>query len=115
MAPQRIDPSAGFFQMGMDSVLAARGRVLLEAGLGRKLPAPVMFEHPSVEELPPILWASPSCTWTGNLPRPVPSRLYRRPRYPRPHPRSLRTPRWKRRPTTSPRRNSSLCWPKKSE
>lgn len=51
MAPERIDPSAGFFQMGMDSMLAARVRVLLEAGLRRKLPAPLMFEHPSVEEL----------------------------------------------------------------
>jgi myxalamid-type polyketide synthase MxaE and MxaD len=51
MAPERVDPGAGFFQMGMDSMLAARVRVLLEAGLGRKLPAPVMFEHPSVEEL----------------------------------------------------------------
>ncbi|WP_171113719.1 MULTISPECIES: type I polyketide synthase [unclassified Streptomyces] len=51
MPPERIDPDAGFFQMGMDSMLAARVRVQLEAGLGRKLPAPVMFEHPSVEAL----------------------------------------------------------------
>ncbi|MCI3150427.1 type I polyketide synthase [Streptomyces sp. GB4-14] len=51
MAPERIDPDAGFFQMGMDSMLAARVRVLIEAGIGSKLPAPVMFEHPSVEAL----------------------------------------------------------------
>ncbi|MFI9649567.1 type I polyketide synthase [Streptomyces sp. NPDC052040] len=51
MPPERVDPDAGFFQMGMDSMLAARVRVQLEAGLGRRLPAPVMFEHPSVEAL----------------------------------------------------------------
>ncbi|MEW1550081.1 type I polyketide synthase [Streptomyces tsukubensis] len=51
MAPERIEPDAGFFQLGMDSILAARVRVLLEAGFGRRLPAPVMFEHPSVEAL----------------------------------------------------------------
>ncbi|PAZ17604.1 hypothetical protein CLM62_01435 [Streptomyces sp. SA15] len=51
MTPDRIDPDAGFFQMGMDSMLAARVRVRLESGFGRKLPAPVMFEHPSVGAL----------------------------------------------------------------
>jgi acyl transferase domain-containing protein len=51
MVPERIDPDAGFFQMGMDSMLAARVRVRLEAGFGRKLPAPIMFEHPSVGAL----------------------------------------------------------------
>ncbi|HEX5496862.1 MAG TPA: type I polyketide synthase [Mycobacteriales bacterium] len=49
--PSRVDPRVGFFQMGMDSVLAARARVGIEAALGRRLPAPVMFEHPTVEAL----------------------------------------------------------------
>ncbi|MFE3019708.1 type I polyketide synthase [Streptomyces sp. NPDC059256] len=51
MAPERIEADAGFFQMGMDSMLAARVRVRLENGFGRKLPAPIMFEHPSVGAL----------------------------------------------------------------
>ncbi len=49
--PARIDPDDGFFQMGMDSLLAAQVRVRLEAGLERKLPSPVMFEHPTVGAL----------------------------------------------------------------
>ncbi|MGW0854215.1 type I polyketide synthase [Streptomyces sp. NPDC002690] len=56
MPPDRVDLDAGFFQMGMDSLLAARVRNRLEAGFGRKLPAPVMFEHPSVGALSAHLW-----------------------------------------------------------
>jgi myxalamid-type polyketide synthase MxaE and MxaD len=41
----------GFFQMGMDSMLAARVRARIEAAIDRKLPARVMFEHPTIEEL----------------------------------------------------------------
>ncbi|MGW5446790.1 type I polyketide synthase [Streptomyces asiaticus] len=51
MAPERIDPDTGFFQMGMDSMLAARVRARLETALGWKLPMAVMFEHPSVRTL----------------------------------------------------------------
>ncbi|MBS2549393.1 acyltransferase domain-containing protein [Catenulispora sp. NL8] len=51
MDPDRIEPSAGFFQLGMDSIMAARVRGRLEAALDRKLPAPVMFEHPTTAEL----------------------------------------------------------------
>jgi myxalamid-type polyketide synthase MxaE and MxaD len=47
----RVEPRLGFFQMGMDSVLAARVRVLLEGQIGHRLPAAVMFEHPTVEAL----------------------------------------------------------------
>lgn len=46
-----IDPTAGFFQLGMDSMLAAKTRTRIEAGLGRKLPTTVMFEHATVDAL----------------------------------------------------------------
>ncbi|MFE3557065.1 type I polyketide synthase [Streptomyces sp. NPDC059193] len=51
LSPERVDRTAGFFQMGMDSTLARDARVRLESLLGRRLPATVMFEHPSVEAL----------------------------------------------------------------
>jgi myxalamid-type polyketide synthase MxaE and MxaD len=66
MDPMRVDPDSGFFQMGMDSMLAARVRSRLEAEFGRKLPAPVMFEHPSVEAL--------SCHLAGLAERLAPDR-----------------------------------------
>lgn len=47
----RIDPSLGFFQMGMDSRLAVQLRVRLEDGLGRKLATPVIYEYPTVDSL----------------------------------------------------------------
>jgi myxalamid-type polyketide synthase MxaE and MxaD len=51
MNPDRIEPTDGFFQLGMDSIMAAKVRIGLETALGRKLPAPVMFEHPTTAEL----------------------------------------------------------------
>ncbi|MCX5612884.1 acyltransferase domain-containing protein [Streptomyces sp. NBC_00047] len=51
LSPDRVDRTAGFFQMGMDSTLARDARIRLETLLGRRLPATVMFEHPSVEAL----------------------------------------------------------------
>ena len=47
----RIDPELGFFQMGMDSLLAVQLRTRLEAGLARKLATPVIYEHPTVDAL----------------------------------------------------------------
>jgi len=47
----RIDAGSGFFQLGMDSLLAAQFRARLESAFGRKLPATVMFEHPTAEGL----------------------------------------------------------------
>jgi acyl transferase domain-containing protein len=47
----RIDPELGFFQMGMDSMLAAQLRARLEAELGRKLALPTIYEHPTVSAL----------------------------------------------------------------
>lgn len=47
----RLDPDAGFFALGMDSLLAAQVRRRLENELGCRLKAPVLFEHPTVRAL----------------------------------------------------------------
>ncbi|NNC05303.1 acyl carrier protein, partial [Corallococcus exiguus] len=47
----RLDPKGGFFQMGMDSVMAGQLRNRLEQQLGRKFAVTVIFEHPTVERL----------------------------------------------------------------
>lgn len=49
--PDRIDPQDGFFQLGMDSSMAAQARARLEAALGISLPATLLFEYPTVEDL----------------------------------------------------------------
>jgi aryl carrier-like protein len=47
----RLDPKGGFFQMGMDSVMAAQLRNRLEQSLGRKFAVTTILENPSVERL----------------------------------------------------------------
>ncbi|NBD11943.1 type I polyketide synthase [Corallococcus silvisoli] len=47
----RLDPKEGFFQMGMDSVMAGQLRNRMEQQLGRKFAVTVIFENPSVERL----------------------------------------------------------------
>ncbi|GAA3037077.1 hypothetical protein GCM10020000_13550 [Streptomyces olivoverticillatus] len=49
--PDRLDPRSGFFQLGMNSAMATQVRARLEAGLEHRLPAPVIFEYPTVEAL----------------------------------------------------------------
>jgi acyl transferase domain-containing protein len=49
--PSRLSTKEGFFQMGMDSVMAAQLRNRLEQSLGRKFAVTVIFENPSVEKL----------------------------------------------------------------
>jgi acyl transferase domain-containing protein/acyl carrier protein len=41
----------GFFEMGLDSLLAVRMRGRLEEALGRSVPTAMLFSHPSVEAL----------------------------------------------------------------
>ncbi|HTE55654.1 MAG TPA: phosphopantetheine-binding protein, partial [Kofleriaceae bacterium] len=48
---RRLDPGRGFFQMGMDSVMASQLRNRLEVQLGRKFPVSIVFEHPTVTSL----------------------------------------------------------------
>ena len=49
--PLALDLGAGFFQLGMDSVMSVRLRGDLEVSLGCTLPPTLAFERPSVGEL----------------------------------------------------------------
>jgi acyl carrier protein len=46
-----LDPSTGFFQLGMDSAMAVRIRQLIQGRFGIRLAVPVLFEHPTVNAL----------------------------------------------------------------
>jgi len=49
--PRELDPDAGFFQLGMDSLMATSVHKRIVAALGIQVPATVMFEHGSVNAL----------------------------------------------------------------
>jgi acyl transferase domain-containing protein len=42
-----LDPDAGFFELGLDSMLAVRLRGQLESVVGRKLSTTLLFDHPT--------------------------------------------------------------------
>ena len=48
---QLLDPSAGFFQSGMDSLMSVTLQRALAESLGEVLPASVVFDYPTVEAL----------------------------------------------------------------
>jgi phthiocerol/phenolphthiocerol synthesis type-I polyketide synthase B len=48
---QLLDPSAGFFQSGMDSLMSVTLQRALSESLGEALPASVVFDYPTVEAL----------------------------------------------------------------
>jgi phthiocerol/phenolphthiocerol synthesis type-I polyketide synthase B len=50
-SPQLLDPSAGFFQLGMDSLMSVTLQRSLSECLGEVLPASVVFDYPTVEAL----------------------------------------------------------------
>ncbi|WNG36476.1 acyltransferase domain-containing protein [Archangium violaceum] len=50
-AAQLSDPSQGFFDMGMDSLMAVELRKRLETGLGRTLSTTLAFDHPNIGAL----------------------------------------------------------------
>ena len=50
-SPQLLDPSAGFFQFGMDSLMSVTLQRALVESLGEALPASVVFDYPTVEAL----------------------------------------------------------------
>jgi phthiocerol/phenolphthiocerol synthesis type-I polyketide synthase B len=50
-SPQLLDPSAGFFQSGMDSLMSVTLQRSLSESLGEVLPAAVVFDYPTVEAL----------------------------------------------------------------
>jgi phthiocerol/phenolphthiocerol synthesis type-I polyketide synthase B len=50
-SPQLLDPSAGFFQSGMDSLMSVTLQRSLSESLGEVLPSAVVFDYPTVEGL----------------------------------------------------------------
>ena len=50
-SPQSLDPSAGFFQSGMDSLMSVTLQRALGDSLGEALPASVVFDYPTVDAL----------------------------------------------------------------
>lgn len=48
---QLLDPAAGFFQSGMDSLMSVTLQRALSESLGEVLPASVVFDYPTVEAL----------------------------------------------------------------
>ncbi|WP_393055898.1 type I polyketide synthase [Streptomyces sp. LN549] len=68
---RELDPDAGFFQLGMDSLMATNVHARIVAALGIPLPATVMFEHGSVNALAQHL-AEVAAPETGTAEVPVP-------------------------------------------
>jgi len=50
-SPQSVDPSAGFFQCGMDSLMSVTLQRSLSDSLGQVMPASVVFDYPTVVAL----------------------------------------------------------------
>jgi phthiocerol/phenolphthiocerol synthesis type-I polyketide synthase B len=50
-ASESLDPSAGFFELGMDSLMSVSLQRTLSASLAQPLPPSVIFDYPSVEAL----------------------------------------------------------------
>ncbi|MFG1935381.1 SDR family NAD(P)-dependent oxidoreductase [Mycobacterium sp. NPDC048908] len=50
-SPQLLDPSAGFFQSGMDSLMSVTLQRSLGESVGQALPASVVFDYPTVDAL----------------------------------------------------------------
>jgi phthiocerol/phenolphthiocerol synthesis type-I polyketide synthase B len=48
---ETLDPSAGFFQLGMDSLMSVTLQRALSDSLGEFLPASVVFDYPTVYSL----------------------------------------------------------------
>lgn len=48
---QALDPTAGFFQLGMDSLMSVTLQRRLSASLGISLPAALIYEYPTVSSL----------------------------------------------------------------
>lgn len=52
LAPgQTLDPEAGFFQLGMDSLMSVTLQRRLSASLGIALPAALIYEYPTISSL----------------------------------------------------------------
>ena len=49
--PDQLEEDAGFFQLGMDSIMAVKLRGRLETDMGRSFPPSLAFEYPNVQAL----------------------------------------------------------------
>ncbi|HEY8883692.1 MAG TPA: SDR family NAD(P)-dependent oxidoreductase [Chloroflexota bacterium] len=75
---QLLEPKQGFFQIGMDSLMAVDLKGRLEGGLGRSLQPTIAFEYPTIEALATYLAADVLSLelygdGAGELPDTVPS------------------------------------------
>jgi phthiocerol/phenolphthiocerol synthesis type-I polyketide synthase B len=50
-SPQSLDPHAGFFHFGMDSLMSVTLQRALTASLGITVPTSVVFDYPTVDAL----------------------------------------------------------------
>ena len=50
-AEKRLDPEAGFFQLGMDSLMSVTLQRQLSGSLGVPLPAALIYEYPTISAL----------------------------------------------------------------
>ena len=66
--PGSLDPARGFFELGMDSLMAVELRRRIEAGLGRRISPTATFDHPTVAALARHLA-------DADLPQPIPAAL----------------------------------------
>ena len=51
LPPAELDPSTGFFQLGMDSLMSVTLQHNLTASLGQPLSPAVIFDYPTVDSL----------------------------------------------------------------
>ena len=62
LAPgERLDPQAGFFQLGMDSLMSVTLQRNLSASLGIELPASFIYENPTIASLTDALCERMGC------------------------------------------------------
>ena len=62
LAPgDRLDPEAGFFQLGMDSLMSVTLQRTLSASLGIELPAAFIYENPTISSLTDALCERMGC------------------------------------------------------
>ncbi len=57
-SPRELDPTTGFFQFGMDSLMTVTLQRALSDSLGETLPTSVVFDYPTVESLTGYLAAT---------------------------------------------------------